>query len=189
MLAATQSSKPTHTPFRNLEVAGHNLVSTTATVFESPNAVSKRIGYARVSTDDQKTALQRDDLQKAGCAEIFQDTMAGSSRDRPGLSAALASLRPGDTLVVWRLDRLGRSLSHLLEILETLHISDIGLRSLTEAIDTSTPGGKLTYSIFGAIAEFERELIRERVTAGLHAAKRRGERIGRRPALTHLSGT
>ena len=169
---------------RNLKIGGRNLVFTTTTICGSSNAVPKRIGYARVSTDDQKTALQLDALQRAGCGQIFQDTITGSCRDRPGLSAALTSLRPGDTLVVWRLDRLGRSLSHLLEILENLRVGDIGVKSLTEAIDTGTPAGKLIYSIFGAIAEFERELIRERVTAGLQAAKRRGERIGRRPALT-----
>ena len=142
------------------------------------------MGYARLSTDKQTTALQLDALQKVGCGEIFEDVVTGLSKERPGLSEALASLCPGDTLVIWRLDRLGRSLSDLLELLETLRVGGISLQSLTEAIDTTTATGKLIYSIFGAIAEFERELIRKRVTAGLHAAKRRGERIGRRPALT-----
>lgn len=150
----------------------------------SQNTVPKRIGYARVSTDEQTTALQLDALKRAGCAEIHQDSISGAVRDRPGLVAALAALSEGDTLVVWRLDRLGRSLSHLLEIVEQLRGRGVALKSLTEQIDTGTPTGKLVYSIFGAIAEFERELIRERVIAGLHAAKRRGERLGRRPALT-----
>ena len=123
-------------------------------------------------------------MERAGCTQIYQDAVSGTTRERPGLTSALSALSAGDTLVVWRLDRLGRSLSHLLELVEGLRGRGVGLQSLTEAIDTGTPAGKLVYSIFGAIAEFERELIRERVTAGLRAAKRRGERIGRRPALT-----
>ena len=115
---------------------GRNRVPAAARDCESLNPVPKHVGYARVSTDEQTTALQLDALQKAGCAEISQDTIAGRSRERPGLSAALSSLCPGDTLVVWRLDRLGRSLSHLLELLETLRAGGIGLQSLSEAIDT-----------------------------------------------------
>jgi len=169
---------------RILKVMGWNRVPAAARDCESLNPVPKHVGYAQVSSDEQITALKLDALQKAGCAEIFQDTIAGRSRERAGLSAALSSLCSEDTLVVWRLDRLGRSLSHLLELLETLRAGGICLQSLSKAIETSTPAGKLVYSIFGAIAEFESELIRERVTAGLQAAKRRGERIGRRPALT-----
>ena len=169
---------------QNLKVLTQQPSSDAGGDFESQNAVPKRIGYARVSTDAQTTALQFDALKRAGCCAIYEDAVSGSVRERFGLTAALAALSRGDTLVVWRLDRLGRSLSHLLEIVEKLRIREIRLQSLTEAIDTGTASGKLVYTIFGAIAEFERELIRERVIAGLKAAKDRGERIGRRPALT-----
>ena len=138
------------------------------------------IGYARVSTDDQTLNLQRDALTKAGCSQLFTDTLSGAAVERPGLVQALAYTRPGDTLVVWRLDRLGRSLRHLIETVTDLEQRGIGLRSLTEAIDTTSPGGKLVFHIFGALAEFERELIRERTRAGLTAARARG-RTGGRP--------
>jgi DNA invertase Pin-like site-specific DNA recombinase len=136
------------------------------------------IGYARISTGDQTLDLQRDALQKAGCERIFEDTASGAKADRPGLAQALDMLRAGDTLVVWRLDRLGRSLGHLIETLLALDQRGIGFQSLTESIDTTTPGGKLIFHIFGALAEFERELIRERTNAGLAAARARGRRGG-----------
>ena len=140
------------------------------------------IGYARVSTTDQTLALQRDALQKAGCDRIFTDTASGSIADRHGLDEALSQLRPGDALVVWRLDRLGRSLRHLIETITALHTQGIGFKSLTEQIDTTTSGGKLIFHIFGALAEFERVIIRERTQAGLAAARARG-RQGGRPKL------
>ena len=141
------------------------------------------IGYARVSTTDQTLALQRDALQKAGCERIFTDTASGSIADRRGLEEAISQLRPGDALVVWRLDRLGRSLRHLIETITGLHSRGIGFKSLTEQIDTTTSGGKLIFHIFGALAEFERDIIRERTQAGLAAARARG-RQGGRPKLS-----
>lgn len=138
------------------------------------------IGYARVSTYDQHLDLQRDALQRAGCETIYTDTVSGSKAERKGLEKALSYTRPGDTLVVWKLDRLGRSLKHLIQTVNELHGRGIGFRSLTENIDTTTPGGKLIFHIFGALAEFEREVIRERTKAGLTAARIRG-RVGGRP--------
>jgi len=137
-------------------------------------------GYARISTMDQDLSLQRDTLTEAGCERIFEDIRSGARADRSGLQAALDFVREGDILVVWRLDRLGRSLRELLDIAHRLEERGIGLRSLTESLDTSTPGGRLIFHVFGAIAEFERNLIRERTTAGLMAAKARG-RVGGRP--------
>jgi DNA invertase Pin-like site-specific DNA recombinase len=124
------------------------------------------IGYARVSTQEQTLALQQDALQKAGCARIFTDTISGSTSttERKGLAEALEFMRQGDTLVVWRLDRLGRSLKHLIEIVALLHNKEIGFKSLNEQIDTTTSGGKLIFHVFGALAEFERDLIRERTS-------------------------
>jgi DNA invertase Pin-like site-specific DNA recombinase len=139
-----------------------------------------QIGYARVSTQEQTLALQQDALTKAGCERVFTDTVSGSQDERPGLSEALSHLRVGDTLVVWRLDRLGRSLRHLIETVTELSQREIGFRSLTEQIDTTTSGGKLVFHVFGALAEFERDLIRERTQAGLQAARARG-RVGGRP--------
>ena len=124
------------------------------------------VGYARVSTQDQTLAPQRDALAAAGCERVFTDTASGAQAGRPGLAEALDFLRPGDVLVVWRLDRLGRSLKHLIEVTTGLAERGIGFRSLTEQIDTTTPGGKLVLHVFGALAEFERELIRERTRAG-----------------------
>src|SRR5215217_7924799 len=121
-----------------------------------------QIGYARVSTQEQTLALQQDALTQAGCERLFTDTVSGSQDERLGLSEALSHLRSGDTLVVWRLDRLGRSLKHLIETITALSQRGIGFRSLTEQIDTTTPGGKLVFHVFGALAEFERDLIRER---------------------------
>lgn len=141
------------------------------------------VGYARVSTQDQNLDLQIDDLKKFGCDRIFTDKISGSSQDRPGLNEALAFVRKGDTLAVWRLDRLGRSLQHLIQTVNTLHDRGVGFASLQEGINTSTANGKLVFHIFGAMAEFERSLIRERTIAGLNAAKARGRMGGRRPKL------
>ncbi|MEI2806751.1 MAG: recombinase family protein [Albidovulum sp.] len=142
------------------------------------------IGYARVSTADQDTALQTDALRKAGCERVFQDTASGVKADRPGLAAALAYLRAGDALVVWRLDRLGRSLPHLIETIGALDARGVGFRSLSESIDTTTSGGRLVFHVFGALGQFERDLIGERTKAGLAAAAARGRKGGRKPAVT-----
>ena len=141
------------------------------------------IGYARVSTLDQNLDLQRDALHKAGCEKIYTDTISGAKAQRPGLDECLSYARRGDTLVVWKLDRLGRNLKNLIEVAGHLDAAGIGLVSLQERIDTNTPGGKLVFHVFGALAEFERELIRERTNAGLEAARARGRRGGRKPAL------
>jgi DNA invertase Pin-like site-specific DNA recombinase len=142
------------------------------------------IGYARVSTHDQTLNLQKDALQKAGCTKIFTDTASGAKAERKGLEQALNYVRKGDTLVVWRLDRLDRSLPHLISTMTDLEGRGIGFKSLTENIDTTTSGGKLIFHIFGALAEFERNLIRERTTAGLVAARARGKKGGRPKVLT-----
>jgi DNA invertase Pin-like site-specific DNA recombinase len=141
------------------------------------------VGYGRVSTQDQDVALQLDALKKAGCKKIFTETASGAQRQRPELVEALKYLRPGDTLVVWKLDRLARSLRQLIETVEDLEDKQIGFRSLTEAIDTTTTGGKLVFHIFGALAEFERGLIRERTNAGLASARARGKTGGRPSSL------
>jgi DNA invertase Pin-like site-specific DNA recombinase len=141
------------------------------------------VGYARVSTIEQDDALQIDELKKAGCERVFRDKISGAKAERPGLQEALDFLREGDSLVVWRLDRLGRSLKHLLETVALLEERGIGFRSLQEAIDTTTSGGRLIFHIFGALAEFERNLIRERTLAGLRAARARGRHAGRPKAL------
>lgn len=137
------------------------------------------VGYARVSTDDQNLDLQRDALQKAGCEHVFQDLTGGAKAERPGLKQALDYSRSGDTLVVWRLDRLSRSLKNLIEMITHLESKKIGLKSLQESIDTTTSSGKLVFHIFGALAEFERHLIKERTQAGLQAARARGRKGGR----------
>lgn len=142
------------------------------------------IGYARISTTGQTTDLQRDALERSGCTRVFTDQASGAATSRPQLDACLDYLRPGDTLVVWRLDRLGRSLRHLIETVKRLEADGIGFRSLRESIDTTTPGGRLVFHIFGALAEFERDLIRERTQAGLAAARARGRTGGRKPVLT-----
>jgi DNA invertase Pin-like site-specific DNA recombinase len=140
------------------------------------------IGYARVSTLDQNPELQLDALTAAGCERIFTDRASGAKTDRPQLAAAMDYLRRDDTLCVWRLDRLGRSLPHLIEIASTLTERGVALRSLTEQIDTASAGGRLVFHLFGALAEFERALIQERTLAGLQAARARG-RIGGRPSV------
>ncbi len=141
-----------------------------------------KIGYARVSTLDQDPALQHDTLTAAGCQRIFVDKASGKLESRPALDDLLEQVRPGDTVVVWRLDRLGRSLRHLLETVSALEHRGVAFVSLTENIDTSTPGGRLVFHVFGALAEFERDLIRERTQAGLAAARARG-RVGGRPTV------
>ena len=141
------------------------------------------IGYARVSTQEQDLALQLDALKAAGCQRTYEERASGAQRDRPELKAALGYMREGDTLVVWKLDRLARSLKQLIDTVEDLGARGIGLRSLTEAIDTTTSGGKLIFHIFAALAEFERAVIRERTLAGLAAARARGRKGGRPPAL------
>lgn len=144
-----------------------------------------KIGYARVSTDDQSLSLQRDALAAAGCAEVFEDQgISGVAACRPGLEAALARIGAGNALVVWKLDRLGRSLPHLIEVVRQLGERGAGFASVSEAIDTTTAGGKLVFHIMGALAEFERSLIVERVTAGIAAAKKRGKHVGRPRKLT-----
>src|SRR5829696_4607634 len=142
------------------------------------------IGYARVSTGEQTIDLQLDALKAAGCGTVYQETASGAKADRPVLDEVLSYLRTGDTLVVWRLDRLGRSLKHLIEVVAALAERGVGFKSLTEQIDTTTPGGKLIFHVFGALAEFERDLIRERTHAGLAAARARGRRGGRPKKLT-----
>jgi len=137
------------------------------------------IGYARVSTLDQHLHLQEDALQAAGCEKLYRDTASGAKTERPGLEKALEDLRSGDTLVVWKLDRLGRSLKHLVETVQALGEKGIGFRSLQESIDTTTSGGKLVFHLFAALAEFERDIIRERTQAGLAAARARGRKGGR----------
>jgi DNA invertase Pin-like site-specific DNA recombinase len=141
------------------------------------------IGYARVSTQEQNLRLQLDALNAAGCERLYTEMASGAQRDRPELKAALDYARDGDTLVVWKLDRLARSLKQLIETVEGLEQRKVGFRSLTEAIDTTTAGGRLVFQIFGALAEFERQVIRERTMAGLTAARARGRRGGRPPAL------
>ena len=142
------------------------------------------IGYARVSTNDQNPELQLDALKQAGCEKIFTEKASGAQRDRPELQAALDYMRSGDTLVVWKLDRLARSLRQLVETVEDLEGQGIGFKSLTETIDTTTSGGKLIFHIFAALAEFERSIIRERTQAGLASARARGRIGGRPPALS-----
>ena len=138
------------------------------------------IGYARVSTEDQNLDLQLDALKEAGCERIFEDKISGSRTDRDGLEKALDLLREGDTLVVWKLDRLGRSLQHLISVVRDLKEVGVYFKSLKENLDTSSSTGKLIFHIFGALAEFERDIIRERTMAGLAAARARG-RVGGRP--------
>jgi DNA invertase Pin-like site-specific DNA recombinase len=142
------------------------------------------IGYARVSTRDQKAHLQLDALREAGCAKIFEEAASGARRDRPELNAALEFMRAGDTLVVWKLDRLARSTRQLLETVERLSQRQMGFKTITQDIDTTNAGGRLIFTVFGAIAEFEREIIRERTRAGLDAARSRGRKGGRPRSLS-----
>jgi DNA invertase Pin-like site-specific DNA recombinase len=143
-----------------------------------------RIGYARVSTDDQTLDLQRDALKRAKCRQIYEEHASGKNTARPHLEASLKSLREGDTLIVWRLDRLGRSLGDLIRLTHDLKARGVGFASLTEQIDTRSPSGQLVFHVFGALAEFERNLIRERTLAGLKAARARGRNGGRPKKLS-----
>lgn len=149
---------------------------------QSRTPTALRLGYVRVSTADQNEDLQRDALTAAGCDRLYVDHASGKTESRPGLDALLEQLRPGDTVVVWRLDRLGRSLRHLIDLANLLDGRGVALVSLRESLDTSTPGGRLIFHVFGALAEFERDLIRERTQAGLAAARARG-RVGGRPTV------
>jgi len=146
--------------------------------------MSQLLGYARVSTVDQNPDLPLDALRDAGCWRIWTDHASGRLDHRPRLNAVLEHLQPGNTFVVWRLDRLGRSLHHLIGVVRTLEDRGVGFRSLTESIDTTTAGGRLIFHLMGALAEFERDLIRERTTAGLVAARARGHRGGRPSVMT-----
>lgn len=139
-----------------------------------------KIGYARVSTKNQNLELQLDALKKAGCEKIYQDIASGAKTERPELNKMIDNLRPGDVLVIWKLDRLGRSLNHLIGLVNSLIEKKIGLQSLNDPIDTTTPQGRLSFNLFASLAEFERDLIRERTQAGLSAARARG-RMGGRP--------
>ncbi len=141
-------------------------------------------GYARVSTEDQSLDLQRDALREAGCQRVFEDVSSGARTARPGLDEALAWLREGDTLVVWKLDRAGRSLPHLVRMVADLGARGVGFKSLTDPIDTTTAGGRLQFHVFAAFAQFERDTISERTRAGLAAARARGREGGRRPVVT-----
>jgi DNA invertase Pin-like site-specific DNA recombinase len=152
--------------------------------YETVSSMGHLLGYARVSTTDQHPQLQVDALERAGCYRVFTETASGACRDRPVLEQLLDQLRPGDTLAVWKLDRLGRSLRHLVDTITDLADRGVGFRSLQEAIDTTTPGGKLVFHVFAALAEFERDLIRERTVAGLAAARARGHHGGRPSVMT-----
>ncbi len=150
-----------------------------------PNGAGALIGYARVSTPDQDMALQIEALERAGCQRIFTDVASGARSARPGLEKAVSYLRPTDTLIVWKIDRLGRSLPHLVQVVEDLRKRGVGFRSLTNAgLNTTTPDGILMFNIFAALAEFERELIRERTRAGMQRAKESGRAVGRRKVAT-----
>jgi len=142
------------------------------------------IGYARVSTQDQNLALQKKALQEANCEKIYEDTISGKRAERPGLVLTLEMLREGDTLVVWKLDRLGRSLKHLITLVEDLERRKVNFRSLTDNIDTSTPSGRFFFHVMASLAEMERELIAERTRAGLKAAREMGRIGGRRRLMT-----
>jgi DNA invertase Pin-like site-specific DNA recombinase len=168
-------------------VTGYETISnnmTAPTLSPDKKDPSMLIGYARVSTTDQSPQLQLDALSAAGCTKIFTDTLSGSKAERPGLEGALGYVRQGDTLVVWKLDRLGRSLKHLITTITDLNARGVGFRSLTESIDTTTSAGKLIFHIFGALAEFERDINHERTQAGLLAARARGRNGGRPKALS-----
>lgn len=142
------------------------------------------IGYARISTQDQNLELQLDALTKAGCQKVFEDTICGTRADRPGLGKALEMLREGDTLVVWKLDRLGRSVKQLVELVSALHKQNVQFKSLTDSIDTGTPAGRFFFHVMASLAEMERDLIVERTRAGLDVARQLGRKGGRKPKMT-----
>jgi DNA invertase Pin-like site-specific DNA recombinase len=146
--------------------------------------MAMKIGYARVSTKDQTVALQVDALKKAGCSKVYTEVMSGARSDRPILAKLLENLRPGDILVIWKLDRLGRSLQHLVDLVNDLMARKVGLKSLNDPIDTTTSHGRLTFNLFASLAEFERDVIRERTQAGLSAARARGRQGGRPRGIT-----
>lgn len=150
----------------------------------TPTTPGTRLGYCRVSTDTQNLDLQRRALADAGCARVFEDVMSGSTTSRPELDRLLDYAREGDVIVVWRLDRLGRSLRHLIDVIEDLGKRRIGFMSLSDNMDTTTASGRLVFHVIASMAEFERDLIRERTLAGLDAARERGSKLGRKPALT-----
>ena len=147
-----------------------------------------KIGYARVSTKDQNLGLQIDALTKAGCEKIYQDIASGARSERPALNEMIHNLRPGDVLVIWKLDRLGRSLNHLISLVNDLMEKKIGLQSLHDPIDTTTAQGRLSFNLFASLAEFERDLIRERTQAGLSAARARGRNGGRPKGIPQKAG-
>jgi DNA invertase Pin-like site-specific DNA recombinase len=167
---------------RKTQDQNHRLIHRSREVFWYGRRVGDLLGYARVSTVDQRLDLQLDALKTAGCKRVWSDTASGSLTERPELSQVFDHLRWGDTLVVWRLDRLGRSVRHLVDVVAELGERGIGLRSLQEGIDTTTPGGRLVFHVFSALAQFEREVVIERSRAGVAAARARG-RVGGRPAL------
>ena len=142
------------------------------------------IGYARVSTEEQSLDLQVDALRQAGCKQVFTDKVSGSKNDRPGLSKALSQLREGDVLVIWKLDRLGRSVKALVDFVEQLEKREVQFRSLTDGIDTTTPAGRFFFHVMASLAQMERELIVERTQAGLAAARKRGSKMGRKRQMT-----
>lgn len=142
------------------------------------------IGYARASTQDQNLELQSDALTKVGCQKVFEDKVSGTRADRPGLAKALEILREGDTLVVWKLDRLGRSVKQLVDLVEELHKQGVQFKSLTDAIDTGTPSGRFFFHVMASLSKMERELIVERTRAGLEMARRLGRKGGRKPKMT-----
>jgi DNA invertase Pin-like site-specific DNA recombinase len=153
--------------------------------FPEPHSKPRHIGYARVSTTDQTTKQQQDALESAGCLEIYHESKSGKSAvDRPELQKMLASLQPGDVVTVWKLDRLGRSLSDLLKIIERIYEAGAFFRSLTEGLDTTTAAGRMLSSVVGAFAEFERNLISERTKAGMNRARAEGRSVGRRKTFS-----
>jgi len=156
----------------------------TVIVGQQDGQAMAKIGYARVSTLDQDTSLQLDALSAAGCAKVFEDHAYGARADRAGLRQAVDYVREGDILIVWKLDRLGRSLQQLIETVAALEKRGVGFRSITEAIDTTTSGGRLVFHLFGALGQFEKDLIQERTRAGLKAAAARGRKGGRKPVIT-----
>ena len=181
MTDATRTRPRPATRARPVDVAAASTAPVPAARGVGTGGTAYRLGYARVSTADQTPASQLDALHAAGCHEVFVDHASGTTTDRPALARLLERLRPGDTLVVWRLDRLGRSTTHLITTVTGLEERGIGFCSLTEALDTTTPTGRLLFSILASLAAFERDLVVERTTAGLAAARARG-RVGGRPA-------
>lgn len=155
-------------------------------VTERGGIMGRIVGYARTSTADQLLDLQLDALRQIGADPIHTDQLSGARRDRPGLAAALAACQPGDTLAVWRLDRLGRGVAHLAATVEELHRRNVAFRSITEGMDTATVSGRLLLHVLAAVAQAEREIAQERISAGMNAAKARGRHVGRRPMLDRM---